>query len=760
MKDIQKRKLLQIILGFLLGRVELFGMNPVGIAFFVACYMEKGAKLPVGISVLLGMATVFSMDRVISSLVIMVTVLLVLDFMEKQKIALRMGHAVFFLAAAMGAMTVLKYYLLPPGGYDIALGVLETVLSAAAVRVLYEGQHFLLNGRQGQNLGNEEMVSLILTGAFVVLGFPREEIFGMIPGQIIVYLVTLVMGYIYGTGTGAVTGTVFGCVLAVMGQDANGIGMLALLGICAGALREQGRMLLCVSFFVGRIFLGYLLEPKMFTVEEWGSVAVAGGIFLVLPVKLLQKVPVNAGGWSEHWESQQFQEMVRYKLQDFAHAFQKLSAVLQKEREDSFDGERVRQMLSVMSDEICGHCGNYERCGGHIALLQPEMLGEISVAREYGQIQLEQLPGAFAEECICKDRFLEEVNQNIHMTNIAMGLENKVLFSRHVIGEQMQEVGEIVQNLAQNLPVMHRIPSDLSEYLMKELRKKRVLVRNIAFYEKYDGKLEIHLRGRTWRGRFVTTREVADMLSDILKCSVKPEETCRKFFPDKEEEFIFEECAGLRVETGISRLPRGGEDISGDTFSCQMISEGEMLLALSDGMGSGREASEESEQVMELLEQMTEAGFSEHSAIRLINSLYMCQEENRSFATADIAVLNLYKKECHFLKCGASITYFYHEKELEKIEGEALPIGVMNGLEPFMQTTGIEAGDYVIMMTDGVADCFHGQEEELEEQVWEQIGKRNDPQKMSQEILSMAHEKWGEEPGDDMSVLVVKLYKH
>ena len=50
MKDVHKKVLSQIVLGFLLGRVNLFGINPIGIAYFAASYTEEGSKLPVGIS--------------------------------------------------------------------------------------------------------------------------------------------------------------------------------------------------------------------------------------------------------------------------------------------------------------------------------------------------------------------------------------------------------------------------------------------------------------------------------------------------------------------------------------------------------------------------------------------------------------------------------------------------------------------------------------------------------------------------------------
>ena len=183
-------------------------------------------------------------------------------------------------------------------------------------------------------------------------------------------------------------------------------------------------------------------------------------------------------------------------------------------------------------------------------------------------------------------------------------------------------------------------------------------------------------------------------------------------------------------------------------------------MALSDGMGSGDDASEESEQVIELLEQMTEAGFSESSAIHLINSIYMAREETHSFATADIAVLNLYRKSCQFVKCGASTTYLYHQGEMERIEGEALPIGVMNEMEPYMRKSGIEAGDYVIMMTDGVADSFLEEQECLEILLWECLEEKMSPQDIADQLLDEAMARCNMEPEDDMSVMAVKVYNN
>ena len=651
---------------------------------------------------------------------------------------------------------------MPHDRLDLFLGLLETILALVSTRVLYDGLHYLLHARKGQNLGNEEVISLVLLGGFAAYGIPNIKIADMSLLLAAIYFLVLVMGYSYGTGTGAIAGAMGGCIMVACGWENNVIGMVALMGICAGMLRSQGKLVLCGTYFLVSVMLCFLIQEDTIPFEEMESVALAGGIFLVIPERWIGKIQIHAGGWEDNWESERLQHLMQYKLKDFAKSFQNLSESLSKEAKLAapINNGEMRNMIDVMAKEVCGRCENSENCRGQIALRRPEMFGTLALAQEQGQIVLEQMPVDFMRECIHQERFLSEANQNIHLTNVLLGFQNRMLQNRQVIADQMKEVGDIVSDLSDKLPSVQKVSHDLQEEMERELRKKRVLLTDIAFYEKYDGRLEIHLRGRTWRGRYVTTREVGAVIASVLNKKLVPREECRKVFPREEEDFVFEECAKLRASTGVSRVPKAGEEISGDTFSCMYLPSGELLVALSDGMGSGKDACEESEQVIDLLEQMTEAGFSETSALRLINSIYMTREENGGFTTADIMVLNLYRQNCHFVKCGASTTFLFHQEEVEKIEGEALPIGVMNNIEPYMRKTEISSGDYVIMMTDGVADSFLSEEFELEELIWGYLERKISPQDMSDRILEEAVSRWKGEPDDDMSVLVVRLYEN
>ena len=201
-----------------------------------------------------------------------------------------------------------------------------------------------------------------------------------------------------------------------------------------------------------------------------------------------------------------------------------------------------------------------------------------------------------------------------------------------------------------------------------------------------------------------------------------------------------------------------GEDVSGDTFSCLSLPGGELLLALSDGMGSGQGALGESQVVIELLEQMTEAGFSKISALKLINSLYMPESEEASFATADVVVINLYQGSCQFIKNGAAATWLRRGESVERIEGQALPVGVFQDADPYLNKTQISSGDYVIMMTDGIVDAFEGREQELELLLGQQELAVN-PQELADYIVQEAVERCGGYARDDMSVVVAGVWE-
>ena len=143
--------------------------------------------------------------------------------------------------------------------------------------------------------------------------------------------------------------------------------------------------------------------------------------------------------------------------------------------------------------------------------------------------------------------------------------------------------------------------------------------------------------------------------------------------------------------------------------------------------------------------------------MKLINTLYITEAVQTSFATADVVVLDLYQGSCQFMKNGAAATWIRRGKGVERIEGQALPVGVYQEAEPYFEKTEIYSGDYVIMMTDGIVDAFAGREEELERLLQEQ--RIVNPQELAEYIVDEAVAQSGGKVNDDMSVVVAAVWE-
>ncbi len=663
MKKIQKRMLLQILLGFVLGRAVVFGINPAGLAFFAAGFTEGGAVLPVAVTVLLGMSTVLPLENVMIYGASMMALWLTADFLKNREIEIRMGHAALIQAGSYFALSWMKLFLFPFSKQNIWFYFLEAALILVVTRIMYEGVCYLLHGDTERMPDREEAISLIVMVGIGLLGLPHTSLAALSVTEIAVYAIMISLGYLFGT----------------RGKNHQGTG--------------------------------------------------------------------------------QMQEIIKFKLHDFSESFQKLSRALAEQTEQQFQmsHHEMREMMDQIASQVCDRCEHREQCMGQLELSRSEIFGMLAMAQEQGELDVEQMPPRFLQECIHLERFITETNQNLQMTRMMMGMRNKMTENRHVMAGQMEEVGKLVEGLAEQVDGMEEIPADAESRIMRRLQTKRVLATGIMFYEKRDGRLEIHMRAKTQKGRLVTAKEVASVLWEVLGKPIRLSDHSRQIISREMSYYVFEEDTPLRALTSVSRKAKDGEEISGDVFSCLTLPGGETLVALSDGMGSGRRAFEESRTVIELLEQMAEAGFSEMSALKLINSVFLSFEEAEHYVTADILILNLYQGSCQFIKNGATATYLYHMGEIRKIEGQALPIGVHQEMTSFIRKEEIMDGDYVIMMTDGVADLFQEVMGNLEEYIYE--CDIREPEELADAILEEALARQNGCAGDDMSVIVTKIEK-
>ena len=110
------------------------------------------------------------------------------------------------------------------------------------------------------------------------------------------------------------------------------------------------------------------------------------------------------------------------------------------------------------------------------------------------------------------------------------------------------------------------------------------------------------------------------------------------------------------------------------------------------------EACRESEEVVELLEQFLESGFTQETAAKMVNSALVMKGQEGIFSTVDICAVDLYTGICNFLKAGASATFIKRDHWVEAISSESLAAGLIQQVDFETSSRKLYHGDYLIMI--------------------------------------------------------------
>ena len=128
-------------------------------------------------------------------------------------------------------------------------------------------------------------------------------------------------------------------------------------------------------------------------------------------------------------------------------------------------------------------------------------------------------------------------------------------------------------------------------------------------------------------------------------------------------------------------------------------------MMLSDGMGSGREASVASGMSVKLLREYIEGGAELEGALKLVNRILRSAGRECS-ATIDICEIDLYTSEARFIKSGAAPSFVLRNGSIYRLQSKTVPIGIIRALDAEAIKFDIETGDTVVMLSDGVARSY------------------------------------------------------
>ena len=220
--------------------------------------------------------------------------------------------------------------------------------------------------------------------------------------------------------------------------------------------------------------------------------------------------------------------------------------------------------------------------------------------------------------------------------------QKKLFESRGLLADHLKEMAHIMADVAkeayQYRPVGERKYRQAAHYL----KEAGILLKNMMILENDDGHLTLSLMLKPQTQENITVQDVADLVSVAMNVRLRASGQAPLFLAGEWSVYYFQEEPSFHILTGFAKATKETEKISGDNYTFCETEQGRMAAILSDGMGSGERASEESGKVIEMMERLMEAGFRKEAAVQIINGALAAGEQEQNMSTLDICDLNLY----------------------------------------------------------------------------------------------------------------------
>ena len=659
--------------------------------------------------------------------------------------------------------------------YDVLYSISFAMIAIVFYKIFVNSINVIQDFTEKRAFSIEEVLGASLILAIAVSAFGELSILGFSIRNILSILIVLILGWKNGVLVGTTAGVTIGVTIGVItSSDPVTVAAYAISGMVAGILNRFGKIGVIVGFCLGNVVLAYVSNGYTVELIHFKEILIASIALLAVPksvkidieeftggAKLLPIFPSRALNRSK--ETVDNLNNVSETVKQMANSYE--AETLQENEEDEKENNK-QIFISELLDNLSGYENNmlYDDISdvdGNIV----NMIFEVLIDKQ--EITREDLLQIFAK---CNSyivgfddkkisQYLEEnINQMIRVINMSYKIsksnfvwmkrlkENKKNMKTQLDGVS-KAISNIAQNIEEDIKEEEKFETEKKE-IIELLKQKEIEAKEVSIKQKDRFLVEIYFEN-TITNNYSTIEKI---LTEVLKEKIVINEDASV---GNKLSFLSDDKYAMAIGTATAN--KNKNEISGDNILKVRLKDGKYLVALSDGMGSGKEANESSSRALSMLENLLLSGFDKENSIELINTSLINQNEE-SFATLDIAIVDLYKGNIEFIKSGACPTYIKNKNRVQILKANSLPTGIINESNLQIMDKDIQSGDMMLLCSDGILDSNI---EYKNKELWikyllEDIETTN-TRKVADLVLNEAIDNNYGAIKDDMSVIVCKF---
>jgi len=620
-------------------------------------------------------------------------------------------------------------------------GVACVAISAMSAPVMLRGLRAVAGDRAIDSM--EDRVALGYTVGMLICGGARMLLFGLNVGMLGAALLTLGMGLYLGVAAGAVTGMAAGLVLALQGLNVNLSVALGVGGFLGGMVQGLGRKwLTCLCFAMG-CGLTLLLSGTAAQGSLW---AVLGASAMMTLLGRTSSETVQR--FFRRFASQRPSAGDAYAASALS-SWEKTVEAMARAVPSPVESDENRN-AAWWKEQLCTGCPDEAECPCMLQEKAAQQAEHVWAQRqrpeEEWSLALDGLRGLGCGRLYHLWQGMEELREK----DAAQARQiQRACHQRDMLVTHMQAMAGAARRFAQ----LSHGESWWDEMSAKQLRKR---LSELAFPATliYARRVQGHAQAAFELHRSGDAKEQAEELRCLAAGTL---DVPMDVASVEEGRVLLSETPLWAVEAGIAACGLQGGGENGDTYWLGKLADGRYLAALSDGMGHGALARQESTQTVTLLRLCLEAGYTRPQTLTAVNGMMLLASRGERFSTVDLMTIDLWTGQATIDKLGAASSRLLRGRSMTELTGDALPLGILETVESRSSVMRLHAGDELVLMTDGVEDAFPGKTE-LDDAIREAMSEAT-AQAAAEALLRSAREAAREGRKDDMSVVVLKVSK-
>ncbi|MBR4068221.1 MAG: SpoIIE family protein phosphatase [Clostridia bacterium] len=579
-----------------------------------------------------------------------------------------------------------------------------------------------------------QLVCLILIAA---LGFFRIGVVNL--GQLLAMITVVLAARTKGSTYGASAGLLCSLVLVMDGHDYRLVLPLCLCGLLSG-LRGVAGLAVPLLTTVACLLTG-CITPAGRQPIHWLCGLAGGLICLLLPRGAQEKADLYLSGTLPGSAGME-NDFVSQRISHMREAVEEIARVLPR----PYGGDiRDSEALGAL---LCSACSNREACWNHTRSSTENMLNHsMELARDGLAINMQALPALKQHGCLRAEAIEETARQAMVTQKKRRYRQRRAEYEQTLTMTHLNAMSGTLAELCALAAGQSVSDLQAAHVILLALDELRIPAR-LCYARRVDG----HLMASLEMNSLLPGRKAIDQLLQYLE-----ENEGLSLFVTRirHRRIDLEETPVYSAEIGTASMGAGGSSVCGDACMYKTCEGGRLLMMLCDGMGHGEEAHAQSQKTLELLKLLLEAGYNRRQAITAVNGIMLSAYEGEErFTTVDLCDVDLWSGYVCCEKLGACATWVVRGDHLKKVEASSLPLGILEEAKPCHVEYTLHSGDILILMSDGVAEAFRD-EEDLKHAILESLYIQ--PQRMADALLRHALLAGGEQPRDDMTVMILML---